>query len=75
MSFERVVLIGLGLLGGSIGLAMREALPGTVTIGYDADPATRARAQQRGLTQSVVESAAEAVVGADLVILLSLIHI
>ncbi|PZO67942.1 MAG: prephenate/arogenate dehydrogenase family protein [Pelagerythrobacter marensis] len=69
MSFERVVLIGLGLLGGSIGLAMREALPGTVTIGYDADPATRARAQQRGLTQSVVESAAEAVVGADLVIL------
>lgn len=69
MSFERVAIIGLGLLGGSIGLAMREALPGTVTIGYDADPATRARAQQRGLTQSVVESAAEAVVGADLVIL------
>ncbi len=69
MSFERVAIIGLGLLGGSIGLAMREALPGSVTIGYDADPATRARAQQRGLTQSVVESAAEAVVGADLVIL------
>ena len=31
MTFQRVAIIGLGLLGGSIGLAVREFLPGTAT--------------------------------------------
>ncbi len=69
MSFERVAIIGLGLLGGSIGLAVAEHLPGAVTTGYDADPATRARAGQRGLVGKVCDSAAEAVRDAELVIL------
>ena len=69
MSFERVAIIGLGLLGGSIGLAVAEHLPGAVTTGYDADPATRARASQRGLVGKVYDSAAEAVRDAELVIL------
>ena len=69
MGFERVAIIGLGLLGGSIGLAVREYLPGVITAGYDADPVTRRRAAERGLTGTVAESAAEAVRGADLVIL------
>ncbi|MFM5907948.1 MAG: prephenate/arogenate dehydrogenase family protein [Novosphingobium sp.] len=68
MSFDRVAIIGLGLLGGSIGLAVQDALPGVETTGYDADPATRERAKERGLTGTICDSAAEAVHDADLVI-------
>ncbi|WP_095012590.1 prephenate/arogenate dehydrogenase family protein [Tsuneonella mangrovi] len=68
MTFERVAIIGLGLLGGSVGLAVREHLPGVTTTGYDADPATRERAAERGLVGTVCETGAEAVADADLVI-------
>ncbi|PKB14472.1 prephenate dehydrogenase [Novosphingobium kunmingense] len=69
MTFERIAIIGLGLLGGSIGLAVRDHLPGAVTTGYDADPATRTRAAERGLVGTVCDSAADAVREAQLVIL------
>ena len=69
MAFGRVAIIGLGLLGGSIGLAAAEFLPGTATTGYDADPAARARAAARGLVGTVCASAADAVREADLVVL------
>ena len=69
MSFERVAIIGLGLLGGSIGLAVRQHLPGIATVGYDSDPQVRLRAAERGLAQTICETATEAVSGADLVIL------
>ncbi|MDE2411586.1 MAG: prephenate/arogenate dehydrogenase family protein [Sphingomonadales bacterium] len=69
MGFERIAIIGLGLLGGSIGLAVRDHLPGVATTGYDADPATRARAAERGLVGTVCDSAAEAVRNAQLVIM------
>ena len=66
---ERVAIIGLGLLGGSIGLAIAEHLPGVTTAGYDADPAVRTRAAERGLANDICDTAAGAVAGADLVIL------
>ena len=69
MAFGRIAIIGLGLLGGSIGLALKEHYPDAETTGFDADPATRARAAERGLVGTVCESAAAAVRGADLVIL------
>ncbi len=69
MSFERIAIIGLGLLGGSIGLAVREHLPTARTTGYDADPAARVRAAERGLVGQVCDDAASAVRDADLVIL------
>ncbi len=68
MSFERIAIIGLGLLGGSIGLAVRQHIPGAETTGYDLDPATRRRAGERALTDTICETAAEAVRAADLVI-------
>ena len=68
MSFERVAIIGLGLLGGSIGLAVQESLPSVTTTGWDRDPATRARAAERGLVGTVCETGAEAVAKADLII-------
>ena len=68
MKFERVAIIGLGLLGGSIGLAVKEHLPQVETTGWDRDPATRARAAERGLVGTVCETGAEAVAGTDLVV-------
>ncbi len=68
MAFRNVAIIGLGLLGGSIGLAIRQYLPGVYTTGHDADPATRARAAERGLVAQVYDDAADAVRDADLVI-------
>ncbi len=68
MSFDRIAIIGLGLLGGSIGLAVREFLPGATTTGYDRDPDTRRRATERGLVDQVYERSADAVATADLVI-------
>ena len=69
MAFQRVAIIGLGLLGGSIGLAVRAHLPGVTTTGYDADPAARTRAAARQLVDQVCDSSAEAVREADLVVL------
>ncbi len=69
MSFERVAIVGLGLLGGSIGLAVQDHLPGVATTGYDADPAVRAKARERGLCHDIADDPAQAVRGADLVIL------
>ena len=69
MTFQRVAIIGLGLLGGSIGLAVREHLPGVTTTGYDADPAARTRASARQLVDQVCDNSADAVRAADLVVL------
>lgn len=69
MTFKRIAIIGLGLIGGSIGLAVREDLPGATTTGYDADPKVRARARERGLADHIADEPGEAVRDADLVIL------
>ena len=69
MSINRVAIIGLGLLGGSIGLAITaRGLPITTT-GWDRDPSVRERAAQRGLVGAVYETPEAAVANADLVIL------
>ena len=68
MSFSRVAIVGLGLLGGSVGLAVAENLPGCTTTGYDADPEVRLRAEARGLVGRVCATAAEAARDAELVI-------
>lgn len=69
MSFGSVAIVGLGLLGGSVGLALGQHLPQVATTGFDADPATRARAAQRGLVGQVCDTLADTVGNADLVIL------
>jgi cyclohexadieny/prephenate dehydrogenase len=67
--FQRVALIGFGLIGGSIARAARErGLAGEiVTTARSAK--TRARVAELGIVDRVLETNAEAADGADLVIL------
>ena len=69
LPFAHVAVIGLGLLGSSVARAVRAALPAIRISGYDADPAVRLRAQEIGLADMISGSAAQAVEGADLVVL------
>lgn len=69
MPFRKIAIIGLGLLGGSIGLAVREHLPLAKTIGYDSDALVRRRAGELELVDRVADDLLDAVAGADLVIL------
>jgi prephenate dehydrogenase len=41
MDFETIGIVGLGLIGGSLALALRRALPGLRIIGVDSDERTR----------------------------------
>ncbi len=64
---KRLALIGLGLIGGSLSLALKErGLVGEV-VGFSRQPATRLRAAELGLIDRSVDSVAEAVRGADVV--------
>ena len=67
--YERVALIGLGLIAGSMAHAMRRGgVVGEIT-GYARSAETRKTAAEIGLVDRVCDSAAEAVKGADLVVL------
>ncbi len=67
--FEKVALVGLGLIGSSICRGMRaEGLAGKVT-GYARSEETRKVALEIGLVDDVAATGAEAVKDADLVIL------
>ena len=69
MTINTVAIIGLGLLGGSIGLAIKEHAPEITTTGYDCDAGVRDTARDRRMVGTVCENAAEAVREADLVII------
>ena len=69
--FDRVALIGIGLIGSSLAHAMRKhKLAGEIT-GYARSEATRAKAMEISLVDIVFPTAAETVKDADLVILCS----
>jgi cyclohexadieny/prephenate dehydrogenase len=67
--YERVALIGLGLIAGSMALAMREKGLAREIVGHARSAETRAVALEIGLVDAVHETAAAAVEGADLVVL------
>lgn len=67
--YDRVALIGLGLIASSMAHAMREhGLAGEI-VGYARTAATRATALEIGICDRVCDTAAAAVAGADLVVL------
>lgn len=67
--YDRVALIGLGLIAGSMAHAMREAGLAGEVVGYARSAETRATAREIGLCDRIEDSAAAAVAGADLVVL------
>jgi len=65
----RVAILGLGLLGGSLGLALRERGAAREVAGYDLAPDSSRRARERGAIDQACRTAPEAVAGAEMVIL------
>jgi len=66
--FERIAIVGAGLIGGSIALAARASGAASVICLYDANAAVRQRARELGLGD-VFDDAEAAVQRADLVVL------
>jgi len=69
MHLDRLSIIGVGLLGGSIGLALRSILSDCEIIGYGHRPETLERARQVGAIDRGTGDLKQAVEGADLIIL------
>jgi cyclohexadieny/prephenate dehydrogenase len=69
MIYDRVALIGLGLIAGSMGHAMKKAGLAGEIVGHAASQGTRDAALELGFVDRVTATAAEAVQGADLVVL------
>jgi len=67
--FDRVALIGIGLIGSSLAHAIRRGGLARHIAGFAKSEATRATARDLGIVDSVHETAAAAVEGADLVVL------
>ena len=67
--FQRVALIGIGLIGSSLSHAMRRSGIAGAIVGHARTAETRATALQLGLVDQVFETAGDAARDADLVIL------
>ncbi|HEV2471132.1 MAG TPA: prephenate dehydrogenase/arogenate dehydrogenase family protein [Chthonomonadales bacterium] len=67
--FRRIAVIGLGLIGGSIGLAARAASTAKEIAGFDKSPDTVQGALALGAIDVPASTLKEAVTGADLIIL------
>jgi cyclohexadieny/prephenate dehydrogenase len=67
--FNRVALIGLGLIGSSIAHAARAKGAAKTIVGTARSDKTRARVKELGFLDQVMDTATEAVAGADLVII------
>lgn len=69
MPWQKVALIGVGLLGGSIGLALRQGRLAHSVVGYVRRPEAIVECQKIGVVDSATTDLQDAVQGADLVIL------
>ena len=66
---RQITVIGLGLLGSSITLAVSRKIPGLKVAGYSHRASTRAKARKLRVADKVYEDLAQSVAGADIVIL------
>ncbi len=69
LRLARLTVVGLGLIGGSFAKGLREAGVFTEVVGCDPDPATRRLALPLGVVDRVTDDLAEAVHGADVIML------
>ncbi len=66
---KQITVIGLGLLGGSITLAILRTFSGVKVVGYTHRPSTRKKARQLAVATEIVDNIEKSVSDADLVIL------
>ncbi len=66
--FERVTIIGLGLIGSSLARAIRKERMARHLVACDADAGVRAKVGELGLADTIEADPAKAVAGADLVV-------
>src|SRR5881392_751875 len=69
MQVRRLSILGLGLLGGSLGLAVKSRLNGCIVAGYAHRRETLDTAREMGAMDQGFSDPSEAVRGADLVVL------
>ena len=69
LPFSRVAIIGLGLIGSSLARGIRTYMPTARVVGHDASPDVRETARRIDLCDDVTDTAAAAVIDADLIIL------
>src|SRR5712691_3494992 len=67
--FNRVAIVGLGLIGASIGLALRKAQAAQEVTGYDIGRGVSDHARRIGAIDQPFSALADAVRGAELIIL------
>ncbi len=72
---RQITVIGLGLLGGSLTLAVSRSFARVKTIGFTHRPATREKARQLAVADKVVDNISEAVSNVDLVVLATPIRV
>lgn len=66
--FDRVAILGVGLIGGSVALELRGAQMAGRIVGFDPHAANLAQAVQLGLLDDAANNVEDAVRGADLVV-------
>ena len=67
--FQRVAIVGLGLIGGSLGLALRQNQVAEQIIGYDLGRGVCEQARKIGAVDQAYTSLADTVRGAELIVL------
>lgn len=68
MKFKQLGLVGCGLMGASFALALQDKTLVERVVGFSPSEGTRQKALQRGVIHQAAATAAEAVQGADLVL-------
>ncbi len=67
--FDQVAIVGLGLIGGSMGLALHKTRVARRVIGYDSGDGVREQARKAGAVDEISDCLSDVVRGANLVIL------
>jgi prephenate dehydrogenase len=69
VQWNKIALVGVGLLGGSLGLALKQRRLAGSVVGYVRRPASVAECQGSGAVDAATLNLAEAVAGAELIVL------